>query len=211
MLLNAVGELPSYLFARQGDDFWMNLYIDAEADFGDAKLALTSAEHGKTLTVETGAPKTIRVRIPEWAKDFALDRPFEREKGYAVVYVSSGRTEIAIYYAAEPVKIEAHPWVGADRGRVAVKRGPVLYCCEKAVENWADLDPVLADSSPVLHHDGTVTVEAENGEVFTLTEYRRWNNRGALPMRIWFRQSGHRADPRDLSGWDGRLYREWTK
>jgi hypothetical protein len=30
-------------------------------------------------------------------------------------------------------------------------------------------------------------------------------------MRVWLRQEGKTADPRDLWGWDGKLYREWKK
>ena len=115
-----------------------------------------------------------------------------------------------IKYKADPVKIEAHPWAEADRGRIAVKCGPVLYCAEKAVEKWEELDPVLADSAPVLNPDGTITVKAADGESLTLIEYRRWNNNGPLPMRVWFRQEGCGSDPCDLAGWEGKLYREWT-
>ena len=31
-------------------------------------------------------------------------------------------------------------------------------------------------------------ISCPDGEKFELIEYRRWNNHGALPMRIWFRQ-----------------------
>jgi len=210
MLLKAAGELPSYLFARGDGRIWMNLYIDADARLGDASVSLRSAVTGKILTVETPRETSVAIRIPDWAHDFALSLPHTIERGYAVVKVPAGRTEIGIRYTAKPVKIEAHPWVEADRGRVAVKCGPVLYCCEKAVEKWEDLDPVLAADLPVRNPDGTLTVKTEAEDALTLIEYRRWNNRGPLPMRIWFRQSGQRGDPCDLTGWEGRLYREWS-
>ena len=209
MLLKAVGELPSYLFAELGDTLWMNLYIDAEAELNGAKLRLESTESGKRLTVEADAPKTVRIRVPSWAKDFALTLPYDAAKGYAAVRIPAGRTEIGISYRTEPVKIEAHPWVGADHGRVAVRRGPVLFCAEKAVDKWEDLDPKLSPDKPVPNPDGTLTVTTADGEEVTLIEYRRWNNRGPLPMRVWFRQDGLKSDPCALAGWDGKLYREW--
>ena len=55
----------------------------------------------------------------------------------------------------------------------------------------------------------TVSVGTADGNTLRLIEYRRWNNNGPLPMRIWFRQEGKGGDPRDLTGWDGMLYREW--
>lgn len=209
MLLKAAGELPSYLFAREGDTVWMNLYIDAEADLDGVRVSLKSAGHGKTLTVRAPRAAEMRIRIPAWAHGFSLSAPYSADRGYACVKVPAGECEIEIRYTAEPVKIEAHPWVGADHGRIAVKRGPVLYCCEKEAERWEDLDPVLSSDPPVLNADGTVTVRTADGGSLTLIEYRRWNNRGPLPMRVWFRQEGWSGDPRDLSGWDGLLYREW--
>ena len=210
MLLKAVGELPSYLFARKGGDVWMNLYIDAAADLGDISVALSQAEGGKRLTITSPSPADLHIRIPAWAKDFSLPVPYRTEKGYAVCAVPAGTTEIVISYTAAPVKIEAHPWAEADRGRIAVKRGPVLYCCEKAVDKWEDLDPVLADTPPVPAPDGTVRVKTVSGDELVLIEYRNWNNRGALPMRVWFRQEGEVSDPFDLTGWEGALYRERT-
>ena len=153
---------------------------------------------------------TLRIRIPDWAREFALDLPWTEEKGYALVEVPAGKTEILVGYAVKPVKIAAHPWVSADAGRIAVKRGPVLYCCEKAAEKWEELDPVLSADEPALQPDGTVAVKTVSGETVTLIEYRRWNNRGPLPMRVWFRQDGCASDPRDLVGWEGKLYREWS-
>ena len=210
MLLKAAGELPSYLFARGDGRIWMNLYIDADARLGDASVSLRSAGDGKILTVETPRETSVAIRIPDWAHDFTVSLPHTVERGYAIVKIPAGRTEIGIRYTAKPVKIEAHPWVEADRGRVAVKCGPVLYCCEKAVEKWEDLDPVLAADPPVQNPDGTLTMKTEAGDMLTLIEYRRWNNRGPLPMRIWFRQAGWRGDPCDITGWEGRLYREWS-
>ena len=209
MLLKAAGELPSCLFAREGDTVWMNLYIDADADLDGVFVSLKSAGHGKTLTVKTPRALEVRIRIPAWARGFSLSLPCAEDRGYACVKVPAGACEIEIRYTAEPVKIEAHPWVGADHGRIAVRCGPVLYCCEKEAEKWEDLDPVLSSDPPVMNDNGTVTVKTADGEALTLIEYRRWNNRGPLPMRIWFRQAGWSGDPRDLSGWDGLLYREW--
>ena len=147
------------------------------------------------------------MRIPAWAHDWTLSLPYTVEKGYAAVRLPAGVTELAIRYAAPPVKVTAHPWVEADVGRVAVRRGPVLYCLEKPGDFDA-LDPVLSAEPPELRPDGSVTVRTADGEVLGLTEYRSWNNRGKLPMRVWLQQAGLSQDPCDLTGWEGKLYRE---
>jgi len=211
MLLKLVGIMPSYIFAAQDDDLWLNLYIDSSVSFGDTKVSLA----GKTLTVSTPAPKTVRVRIPSWAHDFALQingevLAYTVDKGYAVVQIPAGETQITVVYTEKIAKYMAHPWVAADAGRIALKRGPVLYCCEKAVDKLGDLDPVFGDASPVLREDGIIEMTAEDGTVWEFIEYRRWNNHGALPMRVWFKQAGHVADTCNLTGWEGRLYREYA-
>ncbi len=208
MLLKAAGILPSYIFASAENSLYVNLYIDATAKIGDAVLTLTSAESGKNLHISSsGTPKQLRLRIPEWAHDFNLNLPYTVERGYAVVDLPAGESTVEIRYAAKPVKVAAHPWVHADDGRVAVKYGPVLYCLEG--DNWEAMDPVLSDEEPRLQEDGSITVTTEDGQSVRLIEYRRWNNHGALPMRVWLRQSGYAADPRDCAGWEDRLYREY--
>ena len=209
MLLKAVGALPTYIFSSAGNRVWMNLYIDADAELGDVAVSLKSCGGGKKLTVSAPRETVVLIRVPEWAHDFTLSVPYTTEKGYAAAVVPAGITEIGIRCAEPPVKISAHPWVGADRGRVAVKRGPVLYCCEKAVEKWEDLDPVLSREPPTPNEEGGITAKTADGGEIRLIEYRRWNNAGALPMRVWFRQEGKRDNPKSTDGWEGKLYREW--
>ncbi len=206
MLLKVAGELPAWLFAQRGDDIWMNLYIDAEAQVGDAHVALLTTPSGKRLQGHSPTARRVHVRVPRWAKGFALSMPFTLEKGYAVVSVPAGDWCVDIAFEAVPMKIMAHPWVEADRGRVAVKVGPVLYCCETPEA----IDSVLSIAPPVLNPDGTVSVTTEDGQPLTLIEYRRWNNHGPQAMRVWFRQVGHESNPFDLTGWSGLLYREYT-
>lgn len=205
MLLKLVGVMPSYIAAIEKDDLYLNLYIDSEISFGSVKLALEN----KVIKVESDRDITLHVRIPDWAYNFGMDRAYRVENGYAVIDLSKGENNISLSYDKKIVKVMAHPYVGADIDRVAIKYGPVLYCCEKEVEKWEDLDPLLSENAPVMNADATIDVETDLG-TFKLIEYRNWNNNGALPMRIWFRQSGYKTDKRNLCGWEGKLYRDFA-
>ncbi len=207
MLFKAAGALPSYIFAERGERIYLNMYIDADAAFPGAEVSLKGAARGKTLRVTAEGPRAVAVRIPDWARNFTLSLPYTTEDGYAVASVPAGETEIAIGYDAPPVKVMAHPLVAANRGKVAVKRGPVLYCLETGRRSL--LEAELDARPPVANADGTLTVFTTDGEAARLIEYRRWNNGEPLPMRVWFRQAGYTPDPADLSGWEGRLYREY--
>ena len=211
MLLKAVGELPSYIFSYEGGSVWLNLYIDSRACVGGSSAELRSSETGKILTFESESAKTLRIRIPTWAYDFDLSVPYKTEKGYAVVDLPAGKSEISINYTVKAEKVAAHPWVPQDRDKVAVRRGPVLYCLEKKADDFAELDIELDSSEPEITDDGSVFVTTVGGERVKLIEYRGWNNNGPLPMRVWLRQSGYSADTHDLSGWECRLYRPYRE
>lgn len=213
MLIKAVGVLPSYLWAAEGEHLWMNLYIDADTGIDGACLSLTSSASGKRLTVSTERARVLHLRIPGWAKRFLVARngeavSFTEELHYAVIPIPAGETVLDLSYETPAVKIIAHPLVRSDAERVAVKCGPVLYCREGEAESWEAFDRELSVDPPVKNRDGTVTVRSADGAEIRLIEYRNWNNHGKMFMNVWFRQEGYRADPRDTEGWDGILYRE---
>lgn len=209
MLLKAAGALPSMIFAFGEKDIWVNLLIDAASVRNGTEVVLSSSADGKRLKIFTFEPKVLHLRIPPWAEGFELGRPCAVEKGYAVLPLPAGESEIGISFRIRPRRIEAHPWVEADRERVAFLRGPVLYAAEWEEER--EIDPLLSEDPPEFGEDGSLTVGTEDGKKLSLIAYRDWNNRGPRPMRVWLRQKGKTADPRDLRGWDGMLYREWEK
>lgn len=86
----------------------------------------------------------------------------------------------------------------------------MLYCCEKAVESLEALDPQFTNEAPVLREDGIIEMKADDGTVYELIEYRKWNNNGPMPMRVWLRQEGVTRNLCDLTGWEGKLYREYA-
>ena len=105
------------------------------------------------------------------------------ETGYAVVKreFSNGDT-ITMDYSVPIVKYEAHPYVKADRGRVAVKYGPTLYCIESIdnpVECFEEFDFTLSNKALLsLEADGSILGKTDSGKAIKLVPYRDWNNRG---------------------------------
>ncbi len=215
MLLKAVGILPSYIFAQKDDNLWLNLYIDSKVRLDGAGAELISDDSGAKIIFDCEKELTANIRVPSWAEDFKLlcngvVSCSRNEGGYISVKLNKGRNEINVSFVKCPVKIIAHPYVGADSGRVAINYGPVLYCCEKQVEKWEDLDPLISKEEPVFNEDRTITLRTSKGDDLVLIPYRDWNNHGALPMRTWFRQEGYVTDPMNTEGWEGKLYRKLT-
>ena len=91
-------------------------------------------------------------------------------------------------------RVRAHEKVAADRGRLAVERGPIVYCAEGCDNGGKAYDAVLpADAS---FTDDTITVgdkaypalKASTG--LKLIPYCLWGNREpGNDMQVWFRDT----------------------
>ncbi len=216
MLLKLAGLLPTLIFSEEGDNIWVNLFINSTLRRSDSSLTLDEKE----LTVntkETSVPLTVRIRIPSWTRNFSLklngdSLEFDVENGYAVIKseFSDGDT-ITMDYSVPIVKYEAHPYVKADLGRVAVKYGPTLYCAEgidNPAERFEEFDFALSDEIPLsLDADGNILGKADSGKEIKLVPYREWNNRGKGFLQVWLKQSGLVSDVMNVDGWNGKLYR----
>ena len=174
---------------------------------------------------EQQATFEIKLRIPGWARNQPVPGNLYR-------YLDSPDLPIrlTINNIAEPVKIEegyvslrrqwdkddlirlelpmparrviAHPRATADKGKVAVERGPLVYCAEFK-DNPADISQWKLSDAAVLNPDwneglfgGVVTlVEAEGAsredqQGLTLIPYYLYSNRGRGNMRVWLPRVG---------------------
>ena len=143
----------------------------------------------------------------------------ELENGYFVINRNWKKGDIVRIHFDMPVReVVASPRVTDDRGRVAVERGPLVYCAE-----WADngdIDPhhlllsrhpqfdvqpayaienKEADGSPF--HVTAITAKAQEASIaddgrlavkdvtVRLIPYYAWNHRGAGKMDVWLARS----------------------
>ncbi len=103
-------------------------------------------------------------------------------------------------------RVAANDKVEADRGLVALERGPVLYCIEDKDNQFNVNDFILPDNANlkfVLNKsifDGTYTIQGQGislepttdklgfeskQKTFTAIPYSVWDNRGGAAMRVW--------------------------
>ncbi len=113
-------------------------------------------------------------------------------------------------------RIEAHPRVKDDAGRVAIQRGPIVYSFEAADNDVPVEDIVLArDPKFAAEHRpdllGGVTVikaRTREGRSVTAIPYYAWDHRKPGPMVVWVGQDGKsKTSPADDPAWQGKLYR----
>jgi DUF1680 family protein len=182
-----------------------------------------------TLDPEHEDAFTLRVRVPGWARGRPVpsglyryagsgEAPYtlavngtrvlpELDRGFAVLrrrWRPGDTVELALPMAVRRVLSDER--VKADAGRVALERGPLVYCAE-AVDNGGEVfNLVLPDDAPLgarsrpdllggvtvvtgralgLHPsaDGRSVVTREQD--FLAVPYAFWANRGAGEMEVW--------------------------
>jgi DUF1680 family protein len=127
--------------------------------------------------------------------------PVRNVKGFAVIKREWNRGDVvAVTLPMEPRFIVARDEVEADRGRVALGVGPVVYCLEEADNGPVrelTVDPQtsveFAFEPDLLGGVGTLTftAKAPSGEERKVkaVPYYSWANRGRGEMTVWVKQT----------------------
>ena len=227
MIHKTFGMIDKLIYAQDDESLLVNLHIggDAAVQFPWGNVRIKTAtdlpwKGSYALTVEEAdKPFALKIRVPEWAQDIRFTVNGEAvspeiEKGYAVFEAAQGDV-VAFSDPMEPCRIEAHPYVKADRGRVALTRGPLIYCLE-GVDNHGEVDLTIADDPQLVVETredllGGVDIirgkTSENEEFIAVPLYT-WDNRMAGKMSVWLKQDGKEYDWHTAS-WGHKLYRPY--
>ena len=230
-----VASVPNYIYAAQGKDIYVNLYAQGKANIGGVELEQTTDYpwDGKVrIRLNKGGGKfSIKLRIPGWLKKHPfgnnlytyLDAAKSADISVNGVkvghdnpdYVSIDRKwkkgdVIEINFPMEVRRVQANDNAEDDRGKVALERGPVVFCLEgKDQPDNTVFDKYILDSTPIQSHfekdllNGVVVLEGNakelqrNGEVkdvrFRAIPYSTWNNRGGDQMEVWIANTPAKA------------------
>lgn len=141
-----IGSLGGYLYSVGKDSLFMHLYAGNTADLSacgvDARVEVSTEypwEGAVRASVEFKKPTdfSIGLRIPAWCRKWSVkvngkDHAYEMRKGYCVLRRYWGNDTFELDLDMPVVRMEARPEVREDCGRVALQRGPVVYCVEEA-------------------------------------------------------------------------------
>jgi DUF1680 family protein len=233
-LARIVAGVGAYFYSSTADTVYVHLYNQNKAHFhvggGEVNIEQTTNypwEGNVTLTIKVDKPTTfdLALRIPDWCHSHAItingmNVDGALEKGYAHFKREwANGDQVALTLAMPVERMVAHPGVRDDAGKIALQRGPVIYCLEEvdnvdrlanvAIPNTSALkvefDPALFGGVSVITGDA-VRVEPgrwsgglygrESDVGFTRTPFRfkaipyfLWANREPGEMRIWVRES----------------------
>ncbi len=194
-----------------------------------------------TLRIQKNQAKAfaMAIRIPGWAVNTPVPSDLYRftdcqtrtyqvtvngqrvsgvktEKGYLIINRTWKKGDVVALHLDMPVRtVVANERVADDHGRVAVERGPLVYCAEGAdnaghsifrflmprhpqfsvVDRTIDGQHQVSFGVKAIEVDGqTVDTDAEGRATvadtrLTLIPYYAWNHRGAGEMEVWLPQS----------------------
>ncbi|MBQ8539947.1 MAG: glycoside hydrolase family 127 protein [Clostridia bacterium] len=141
-LARMITSLGNYIYSTGDNTIYTHLYIgsDAKVKVGDWSVTISQKSsmpwEGKSEFTLSGGSYTFAVRVPFWADKFNLSVngkavEYEVKKGYAYIKGDwKDGDKVTVDMPLEVKMIEANPFVRADSGKVAICRGPVVYCLE---------------------------------------------------------------------------------
>jgi uncharacterized protein len=179
---------------------------------------------------QTASDFSLLLRVPGWARNEAIPGDLyqfqesdstqvrikvngepiqvDLDKGYAVIkrkWKKGDRVELLLPMKIK--KVKANPQLKEDLGKLALQRGPIVYCAEWPDNDGKTSNLVLAQQAlfssifrPDLLH-GVETLESDlpaiwieqdglhvetRQQAFLAIPYYAWANRGAGEMNIWF-------------------------
>ncbi len=168
-----------------------------------------------TVNPETTGEFTLALRIPGWAKNqvvpsdlYSYLEPTHEsptvsvnggavetrlERGYLLIKRSWQKGDAVEINLPMPIRrVVSHKNVKENTGKVAIERGPLVYCAEAVDNGGHALDLSLVDDVALsAQHDmdflsGLTLIK---GGGLTLIPYYAWSHRGEGEMTVWLKRS----------------------
>lgn len=191
-----IAGLGRWAYSVSADGVWVHLYAGNQlrtklADGSTVGLTQKSDYpwDGNVRIVVTETPQrpwTLRLRLPAWAARAALSvngEPFSAEPGaYATLQRKWSAGDVVDLNMPLAVRLVApDPKVDECRGRLAVVRGPVVYCYERP-QGQPCISLAANTRLAPRAEKGAVVL---NGDNFTLIPYFARANHGPSFMDVW--------------------------
>ncbi len=231
-ITRTLASLGQYIYLRNNNEIFINLYVGSNAafDFNGQLMQVkqqTSYPWGESIRISVIPQNfidfTLALRIPTWCPK-ALVKVNGKEfdvcsnitEGYVKIKRFWNRGDIVELELSMPVMLmQSNPNVRANAGRVAIQRGPLVYCLEEidngrnlqaisipeGIELTAEFDKDLLGGIMVIKgkaeciDDSTWTADELYRPLKNKTmpinikaiPYCLWNNRKPGEMLVWIR------------------------
>lgn len=229
-LARLVTSLEKYIYSFRENEVLVNLYVDSTVTdlYRMNKLTLVQeTNYPQTgdirLSIKYSSNSSVRlgIRVPSWSDKITVNHNGNKInpeciRGYVYIQVRDGDViELSIDMLIS--RWYASLNVSEDTGKVAIARGPVVYCMEQ-VDNGENLHQLMLPKSAVLKYKNDYLLDGkyETGCIETtglrnesqdtalysrnfniktkecnirLVPYYSWANRGENEMRVWINEA----------------------
>lgn len=226
-----LASLGEYIYFTEENAIWINLFISSTTktvmNNREVKLTMqTKFPYEGRIRIELScavvALGRVYLRIPDYAKDYKVYvdgnriNLLEIHNGYCLLNLEFTNQVIEIEFSMRPRFIRANPLVKEDIGKVAIMKGPLVYCMEE-MDNEKNLPAYYIDSSSELNEcyednllGGTMVIRCngkkmvqkgwEAGKLYseqrpwfedrklTFIPYPYWGNRRTGEMLVWIKE-----------------------
>ena len=213
-----IASFGKYAYGENETTSFCHLYAEGEVQFANGMDIMCKTKYPFDGEVSFGVlqgGKKFAVRIPAWSKDTSLTLNGKKVKpsmknGYAYFDTVKSGDIITMQLDMSVQKMYASSAVASDTGKVALQRGPIVYCVE-GVDNKDDILSVAMKENGTVKVNaydksllgGTVTLSVEGERIektdalyvaekpkakkctLTAIPYFQWGNRGLNQMRVW--------------------------
>ncbi|MBE5904130.1 MAG: glycoside hydrolase family 127 protein [Pseudobutyrivibrio sp.] len=226
-LARLIASLDDYVYTINGDSILINQYIASSTAIEDAGTIKVEQitdypwDDSVSIRIENNCDhdKKIGVRIPGWADGYRLTVNGKEEdailsEGYAYIDVArKSKVIIDLYLEVSIKRYYANTAVSEDVGKVAIGRGPFIYCLE-GVDNGEYLNSISLPKDAKLTYKWTgdllngvgviegkakraasrdtslySTIRPDTSDVdIKFIPYYAWANRGENEMQVWVRE-----------------------
>lgn len=227
-----IGAIGTYMYGVSDNAVAVHLYGESTARLNVGGRPVTITQEGdypwaESVTLRVGVEGPTRfalhLRVPDWARGATVAvngsaaAAAEGEGGYVTLERDwADGDSVVLHLPMEARVMWPHPRIKADTGRVAIMRGPLVYCAEGA-DNGADLDMMtlparlsgvqtakVAELGGAVAVDVPALVDSDAGwgntmyttappkaqtAVRRFVPYHLWDNRAPGEMRVWIRRA----------------------
>ena len=228
-LARMITSLDKYIYTVRDKEILVDLFVRSVLELDEGSGRVTVAQEADypadgrisfAVTNESGQDHILAIRIPGWCEKYSgringKEETVTDDNGFWRIDIGEGRYEIEFDMEIIPKRWYANPKVSEDKGKVAIARGPQIYCME-GVDNGSDLHcislPADSDLTYTRRDDllgGIGIIEAsgvrhdgeEDGPLYLsnkkdikkeqrikMIPYYAWANRGRNEMRVWINE-----------------------
>jgi DUF1680 family protein len=154
-----LASLPGYFYGVSDNGVWVHLYAEGAAEVSldeDRTVGLRQRtqypwDADVEIEVDGEGDFGLMLRIPAWCEEEAAieinGKPFDgsvSSGSYAEIrraWRSGDKVHLSLPMPVS--RVECHPYVAENAGRVALMRGPLLYCVEQVDNLGVDLRDVV--------------------------------------------------------------------